>query len=279
MKTFTYTTFAMIAFAANSVLCRYALQDLAIDAASFTSIRLLSGAICLLLLVSIKNKGALQFRQGSWVSALLLFLYAMAFSYAYISLNTGAGALILFAAVQLTMVIVTLLKGKMLTVFEWVGLFTAFSGLSYLLLPSATAPSWIGSLLMVLSGVAWGFYTLAGKGTINPLVSTANNFLRTIPFIVILFLFTFEKASMSNTGIILAITSGAVTSGFGYAIWYIAINGLTVTQAAVVQLSVPIIAAFGGVLFINEPITMQLIIASTLVLGGILISSISKKTI
>jgi len=269
----------MVAFAANSVLCRYALQGQEIDAASFTSIRLLSGAIGLILLVSIKNKGALQLKQGSWISALLLFIYATAFSYAYISLNTGAGALILFAAVQLTMVIVTILKGKMLSAFEWIGLFTAFSGLTYLLLPSASTPSWGGALLMVLSGVAWGFYTLAGKGTINPLVSTANNFLRTVPFIILLFIFTFEKASMSSTGIMLAIVSGAITSGFGYAIWYIAINGLTVTQAAVVQLTVPIIAAFGGVLFVSEPITIQLIIASILVLGGILVSSISKKKI
>lgn len=269
----------MVAFAANSILCRYALQGEEIDAASFTSIRLLTGAIGLILLVSIKNNEALQLKQGSWLSALLLFLYATSFSYAYISLNTGAGALILFAAVQLTMVIVTLLKGKMLSAYEWVGLFVAFAGLTYLLLPSASSPSWNGSLLMVLSGVAWGLYTLAGKGTLNPLASSANNFLRTTPFVVLLFLFTVENAEMSNTGIVLAITSGAITSGLGYAVWYVALNGLTVTQAAVVQLTVPIIAAFGGILFVDESLTMQLIIASILVLGGIFVSSISKKKI
>lgn len=267
----------MLAFATNSILCRYALQGDEIDASSFTAIRLLSGAISLLLLVSIKKRGLVNIKQGSWLTSLVLFVYAVTFSYAYISLNTGAGALILFASVQLTMVLVSLFKGKMLSIFEWIGLITAFSGLSYLLLPGVTPPPIIGSVLMVISGVAWGFYTLAGKGATNPLLKTTNHFLRTIPFIAILFLFTFEDSSISTAGLLLAITSGAMTSGLGYAIWYLALNGLTVTQAAVAQLTVPIIATFGGVLFVNESVTMQLIIATVLVLGGMLISSISSN--
>ena len=281
LKTLLYTFIALIAFAGNSVLGRYALKGDAIDATSFTAIRLFSGAILLILLVAFKNRFKVNYSEGSWLSAFSLFLYALTFSYAYITLNTGVGALILFGTVQVTMVVMSIIKGKMLSKGEWIGLLIAFSGLTYLLLPSASAPSLYGFILMVISGIAWGFYTVAGKGARNPLVLTANNFLRTIPFVLItvllLYMLNSEGLYITNSGLILAITSGAITSGLGYAIWYQALNGLSITHAAILQLTVPIIAAFGGVLFLSETISLQLIISAILVLGGIFVSLIVKK--
>ncbi|WP_299880830.1 DMT family transporter [uncultured Cocleimonas sp.] len=277
MKTILLTVLALIAFAGNSVLCRLALNDDVIDAASFTSIRLLSGIIFLLILVAIRTKGEVNLKNGNWLSAVLLFLYAIAFSYSYISLDTGIGALILFGTVQVTMIMAGFLKGHRLTLIEWLGLFIAFSGLIVLLMPGASAPSLLGFGLMVISGIAWALYTLAGKGAKNPLLDTANNFLRTLPFVLLLTVLTFNNAQISNQGIFLAILSGSVTSGLGYAIWYSALAGLHVTQAAIIQLTVPIIAAIGGLLFSNEVITSKLIISSMLVLGGVLLVIVGKK--
>ena len=277
MKTILYTLIALLAFAGNSVLCRYALKGDAIDAASFTSIRLISGAVLLVFLVMLKNKGALNLKAGSWLSAFYLFVYMVTFSYAYITLDTGIGALILFGAVQMTMVIFSMVKGKKLQLVEWIGLIIAFSGLALLLLPSGSAPSMTGFVLMAISGIAWGGYTLAGKGAKSPLIATSNNFLRTLPFVIGLVLFTFDSATISNDGVLLAIVSGALTSGLGYAIWYAALEGLKVTQAAVLQLTVPIIASFGGVIFTSEAITLQLVISSLCVLGGILIITLGAQ--
>lgn len=281
MKTLLYTCIALIAFAGNSVLCRLALKGDEIDATSFTAIRLISGSILLVILVMFKNRSKVNLSEGSWLSSFSLFLYALTFSYAYISLNTGVGALILFGAVQLTMVIMSIFKGKMLSIGEWIGLLIAFSGLTYLLLPSASAPSLTGFILMVISGIAWGVYTLAGRGASNPLQLTANNFIRTIPFVLItviaLVMFNTEPLNITAGGLMLAIISGAITSGLGYAIWYQALNGLSINQAAILQLTVPIIAAFGGILFLSEDITAQLIISSLLVLGGIFISLMTNK--
>lgn len=282
-KTFLLTALALIAFAGNSVLCRLALSDNIIDAASFTSIRLFSGALFLVFLIIIttrKNtKETSNNKKGNWLSAFFLFIYAAAFSYAYISLDTGTGALILFGAVQVTMIVADIIKGKKLVLIEWLGLFIAFIGLFYLLLPSATAPSLTGFLLMAMSGIAWGFYTLAGKGSKTPLLDTSGNFLRTLPFIGLLTVLTFTNTELSNQGIILAIASGTITSGLGYAIWYAALAGLTVTNAAIIQLSVPIIAAIGGIIFANESISFVLIISSFLVLGGVLTVIMGKRCI
>lgn len=277
MKTTLLTIFALLAFAGNSILCRYALKDEIIDASSFTAIRLASGTFFLIVLLLFKAKGQFDYKAGSWSSSLFLFIYSVAFSFAYINLDTGTGALILFAFVQVTMIVTNLLKGNKLLIIEWAGLFVAFSGLSFLLLPSATAPSLFGFIVMAISGIAWGFYSLAGKGSLNPILQTANNFLRTIPFVILLVLFCLDSAKVSNEGILLAIVSGAITSGLGYAVWYAALNGLTITQAAILQLTVPIIAAFGGVLFSNEVISRQLIISSSLVLGGVLIVTLANK--
>ncbi len=271
------TGLALLAFAGNSVLCRLALSDNTIDAASFTSIRLFSGIIFLVLLVVVKTKKTMDIASGSWLSSFYLFLYAIALSYAYITLDTGIGALILFGAVQVTMIVASLLEGRRLLAIEWLGLFFAFLGLLVFLMPGASAPSLTGIVLMAVSGIAWGFYTLAGKGSKSPLIDTANNFLRTLPFIALITLLTFDDIQTSSQGIVLAIVSGAVTSGLGYAIWYSALPHLTVTQAAVVQLTVPIIASIGGVLFSNEAITIKLVTSSILVLGGVLVVTIGKR--
>ncbi|MCI2285078.1 DMT family transporter [Colwellia sp. MSW7] len=283
LKTTFLTTLALIAFAGNSVLCRLALNDNIIDASSFTSIRLLSGAIFLLLLISISAhkspKKSINMKGGSRLSAFFLFVYAGAFSYAYISLDTGTGALILFGAVQVTMIMSDIFKGKKLILIEWLGLAIAFIGLIILLMPSASAPSLTGFLLMAISGIAWAFYTLAGRGSKTPLVDTTNNFLRTLPFIALLMVLTLAKTHLSNQGILLAILSGTVTSGLGYAIWYSALSGLTVKNAAIIQLSVPIIAAIGGVIFANETINIELMTSSFLVLGGVFIVIMGKQCI
>lgn len=278
-KVISLTGLALLAFASNSVLCRLALTDNVIDAASFTSIRLLSGVIFLLFLVLVKTKKRINMQGGSWLSSLFLFSYAAAFSYAYISLDTGAGALILFGFVQVTMIFSGMLKGKRLLRVEWVGLLLALAGLSVLLAPGVSAPSPTGFALMALSGIAWGLYTLAGQGSKAPLIDTANNFLRTLPFIALTMLLAFDDMQLSNKGVLLAIVSGAVMSGLGYAIWYSVLPALSLTQAAIIQLTVPIIAAFGGVLFSNEMITNQLITSSILVLGGVLVVILGKQAV
>ncbi len=276
LKTSLLTGMALIAFAANSVLCRLALGNEAIDAPSFTGIRLLSGAITLFIILTIKgsNKGALS--KGSWTAGLMLFLYAITFSYAYLSVDTGTGALILFGSVQITMIMLSLVSGTRLHLIEWSGVIIAFTGFIYLILPDITTPSVNGFVLMTVSGMSWGIYTLKGRGSKNPLMDTTYNFLRTIPFVALLAIFTIQNMSYSYEGIILALISGAITSGVGYTIWYIALGGLSSTQAAVLQLSVPVIAAIGGVVFVSEEITIRLIISATIVLSGILMVVLGK---
>lgn len=270
IKTLICTLFALIAFAANSVLCRLALEKEAIDAAGFTIIRLLSGLSVLLLILKIRPASKASSARGSWLSALLLFGYAVTFSFAYLSLDTGTGALVLFGAVQLTIILTSLFSGQKLHWPEWAGVMLAFSGFVYLVLPNVTTPSFTGFLLMTLAGVAWGGYTLRGRGSSAPFQDTAFNFLRTAPFVGILALVTFFNLQASLEGIMLAALSGAVASGLGYTVWYIALGGLSTTESAVVQLLVPVIAAIGGVLFVAEVITLRLMISSVLILGGIL---------
>ena len=278
IKTFSLTFIALIAFASNSVLNRLALSDGSIDASSFTIFRLLSGAIVLFLILSIrKHKKPSSKTKGSWVSSLMLFTYAITFSVAYITLDTATGALILFAAVQISMILISLFKGTRLQLIEWIGMLGAFSGFVYLMFPDLGTPSFKGFVLMSIAGAAWGVYTLNGRGTQDALADTAYNFIRTIPFVVILVLLTFKNAHYSQQGILLAILSGAIASGIGYTIWYAALRGLSATQAAVVQLSVPVIAAIGGVVFVSEQITQRLVIAILLILGGILLVVLGKR--
>ncbi len=272
-KTFVYTVLALIAFAANSILCRMALKDYAIDASSFTVVRLLSGAAMFVILLRFSSKKSTVLpakKNSSWWAASMLFLYAITFSYAYGSLDTGTGALVLFGAVQLTMVFASIYTGNKLHLPEYFGVTISFLGLVYLVYPTITTPSIWGFLLMATSGVAWGLYSLAGRGSVNPLRDTAVNFKRTIPFAILLAFATIQTANLTLEGFLLAILSGAAASAIGYTIWYIALAGLSTTEAAVVQLSVPVIAAIGGTLFISELVTPRLVVASVLVLGGIL---------
>ncbi|MEO8006576.1 MAG: DMT family transporter, partial [Betaproteobacteria bacterium] len=239
----------------------------AIDPATFTSIRIVSGAVALWMLASARSGG---FRlAGSWPSAAALVAYAAAFSFAYVDLSAGTGALLLFGAVQATMILQGLRKGERLRLSQWFGLAAALGGLVALLLPGIEAPRLSGALLMVAAGVAWGVYSLRGKGTQDPLAATAGNFLRAVPFALILGLVFAMNAKVDLKGASYAIASGALTSGVGYAIWYAALRGLKSTSAATVQLSVPIIAAIGGIILLGEPLTLRLVGASIAVLGGI----------
>jgi drug/metabolite transporter (DMT)-like permease len=283
-KTSLLTILALIAFAANSVLCRLALGNEAIDASSFTVIRLLSGAIALFIILIItgsfngSNKGSVKgtSSKGSWSASFALFLYAITFSYAYLSVDTGTGALLLFGSVQITMIMLSVISGTRLHIIEWSGVMVAFTGFIYLVLPNITTPSFNGFILMTVSGISWGIYTLKGRSSENPLMDTTYNFIRTIPLVVLLAVFTLQNIKISPEGMILALISGAITSGLGYTIWYIALRGLSSTQAAVIQLSVPVVAAIGGVLFVSETITMRLIISAVVVLTGILMVVLGK---
>lgn len=269
----------MLAFAGNSLICRSALRDGAIDPASFTSVRLLAGAITLLLVFTVTRRDSSFRSHGSWLSAFMLFLYAVAFSYAYISLSAGAGALILFAFVQVTMIAMGLWSGDRPGASEWLGWLLAFAGVIWLVLPGVEAPPAGGALLMALSGVAWGIYSIRGRKESDALSSTTSNFLLSIVFVIAFALATVTNAEVSLRGVLLAVISGALTSGIGYVIWYAALDYLSAMQAAMVQLSVPAIAAAGGVLVLAEPVSMRLLISSALVLGGISIAVLQKSKI
>jgi drug/metabolite transporter (DMT)-like permease len=264
------TAAAMIAFAANSVLCRFALGQELIDAASFTSVRVISGAVTLAALV-LATGGMRKWPAANWRSVLALLGYMVFFSFAYLSLSAGTGALILFGAVQLTMFIVGLRGGEPFPMLSWIGLALAFGGLVYLVAPGVTAPDPLGAALMAIAGIAWGFYSLLGRGTEHPLEATAANFIYCAPLALLVSLAFLGNFHVSLPGSVLAIGSGAVASAIGYAIWYAALAGLTATRAATVQLSVPAIAAFAGVAVLSEEISMRLLIASVATLGGIAI--------
>jgi drug/metabolite transporter (DMT)-like permease len=258
---------AMIAFAGNSLLCRMALKDTRIDAATFTSVRLISGALMLWLIV--RARGGIQSAPGSWISAFALFAYAAGFSFAYVSLPAGTGALLLFGAVQATMIGYGLWAGEPLRIRQAVGFTFALGGLVGLLLPGLSAPPLLGSGLMLAAGIAWGIYSLRGKHAGEPTRATADNFLRAVPFAIALSATTVPWASLDSSGFWYAISSGALASGVGYAIWYTALKALRATDAAAVQLSVPVIAAVGGIVFLGEHITPRLLGASAAILGGI----------
>lgn len=277
MKIFFYTSFALLAFAFNSILCRLALGTNAIDAAGFTIIRLISGAAALLIISSFFGGKNAAVKQGNWLSAFFLFAYAICFSFAYLGLTTGTGALILFGSVQATMIIAALARGERPPVLEWLGLFAALSGLIYLVLPGLAAPPLFSSILMALAGIAWGFYTLRGKGSANPLAETTGNFVRTFPLIVTASLPFLSQIHLSQRGIALAVISGAIASGVGYSVWYAALKFHTAARAAILQLSVPVLAAIGGVIFLSENVTIQLLVAAVLILGGISLAVFARK--
>lgn len=263
----TFTILALLAFAGNSLLCRAALQHTPIDAANFTTIRLASGALVLWGLVQLTRREAPG--RGSWPSAFALFAYAAAFSFAYVNLPTGTGALLLFGAVQTGMIGWGLVKGERFTPAQWLGLGLALGGLVGLLLPGLSAPPLGAALLMITAGLAWSVYSLRGKGAGDPLRVTAGNFMRTVPVALGMSLLFINSAQVDTAGALYAIASGAITSGIGYAIWYTALPHLKATTAATLQLSVPVIAALGGIAWLGEPLTLRLLLASAAILGGI----------
>ncbi|KQU86886.1 hypothetical protein ASC78_04860 [Variovorax sp. Root318D1] len=270
LQTVALTAAAMVAFAANSLLCRLALQHQGIDPASFGSIRLVSGALTLALVVRLRARPPSPARVD-WLAAAMLFAYVAFFSFAYLSLPAGTGALILFGAVQLTMLGAGLGSGERFGPLAWLGFVLAAGGLVYLVLPGVAAPPLLGAALMAIAGVAWGVYSLRGRGVADPLAATSRNFMRAVPMALALSLIFVARAHADATGIALAVASGAVTSGLGYVIWYAALARLSAMQAATVQLSVPLLAAIGGVLLLSEAITPRLAAASVAILGGIAI--------
>ena len=309
------TLIAMLAFAANSLLCRMALGEQQIDAASFTAVRVLSGALTLTLfmlphwrrggrrselkmslasLLPPSAQGGCARRHATsarplwcrslrsthptgvggspvapWRTALMLFAYMIFFSFAYLSLSAGTGALLLFGAVQLTMILAAWRAGERFTPGSWLGLLLAVAGLVYLVSPGITAPDPIGAVFMLIAGLAWGLYSLLGRHARNPLEATAHNFLLAAPLAIATSVIFIGDFHISARGLGLAVASGAVASGLGYVVWYAALRGLTSTRAATVQLSVPVIAAIGGVLLLSEPVTLRLVLASAATLGGI----------
>ena len=266
-RTLLLTLLAMLAFAGNSLLCRAALKDTAIDATSFTTARILSGALMLALLLRLRGASAKP--RGSWRGAAALFLYAAAFSFAYLQLDAGTGVLLLFGAVQVTLVLAGLLRGERLGGQALLGVLLAAGGLLYLLLPGASAPPLSGALLMLLSGLAWGLYTLFGRDGGDPLAASAGNFLRAAAFAALLALTFHAGLRLDGLGLLYALLSGALASGLGYALWYAALPGLTAIQGASVQLSVAVLAALAGALLLGEPLGARLPAAALAVLGGI----------
>ena len=270
------TAAALIAFAGNSLLCRLALTRTSIDAASFTTIRIASGAMALLLIVRLRPGP--RHTGGSWPSALALMVYAAGFSFAYVRLTAGTGALLLFGAVQATMITVGVIRGERLSPLQTCGLLLAYAGLVDLVLPGITAPPVISAALMISAGIAWGVYSLRAKGAGDPTAVTAGNFVRAVPMAFLVSVLALSIRSVNAAGAMFAITSGALASGVGYAVWYTALRDLRATTAATVQLSVPVIAAIGGITLLHEPLTSRLLLSAAAILGGVALVVLTRGT-
>jgi drug/metabolite transporter (DMT)-like permease len=277
--TVVYATLALLAFAANSILCRLALREATIDPATFSSVRVVSGAAMLLLVMSGTRGYIGSGTVRSWASPVMLFLYAVPFSFAYTRLSAGTGALILFGAVQVTMLVSAARSGETLLPTQWLGVLIAVAGLVYLVLPGLTAPPPSAAALMGIAGASWGIYTLRGRGMANPLAQTTMNFVRAVPLVIIVSIVAAQQIHVSPRGVLLAVVSGALTSGLGYTVWYLALRGLTATRAAVLQLVVPVLAAAGGVVFLMEPISRRLAVSALLVIGGIALTLARRQPI
>ena len=275
-RTTALTSITLVAFASNSILCRLALAPRLIDAGTFTVVRLVSGAVMLgIVLIATERRIAL-FRVH-WFSALALFAYAAPFSFAYLHIPAGTGALILFGAVQVTMIGWDVLHGKLFNIAELLGVVLAVSGLVVLAWPGASAPDIQGASLMAVAGVAWGVYSLLGRGVGDPLRATASNFALSLVFAVPLGVASYNSATVTVHGLVLALCSGAVASGIGYAIWYAALRGLTSTQAGIVQLLVPVLAALGGVFLLGESISLRLVVSAVMIFSGVTLAIINVR--
>jgi drug/metabolite transporter (DMT)-like permease len=280
IRTTILALLALTAFAGNSLLCRLALAGGTIDPASFTSVRLATGAASLALLVRLRP-GSPGGATPSWRGAGYLFLYALPFSLAYRYLQAGTGALLLFGAVQVTMFLGSILEGRRPSPGQWAGLAIAFGGLAYLVSPGLSAPPPAGAGLMLLAGLGWGIYSLRGRGVADPLAQTASNFARTVPMTLLASLASFQGNHLSTSGVLLAAVSGGLASGLGYVLWYQALAGLSAVTASVIQLAVPVLAAAGGIALLGEALTWRLGIASAMVLGGIglALGSVARRAV
>jgi drug/metabolite transporter (DMT)-like permease len=276
-RTLALTAVAMLALAANPLLCRMALGARHIDAASFTSIRVVAGAVMLWLLMVWSRRGG-ERKPVDWRQVVTLFGYMIFFSFAYVSISVGTGALILFGAVLLTMFAVALKSGEHFSPVSWAGLVIAIFGLVYLVSPGVAAPEPVGAILMAVAGIAWGLYSLLGRGEADPLGTTADNFLHAVPLAVAVNLFFWKDAHTSWHGVALAALSGSIASGLGYALWYAVLAGMAATRAATAQLSVPVIAALGGVVLLAEPVTLRLVVSSVATLGGIAMVLLQRES-
>ncbi|HLW35445.1 MAG TPA: DMT family transporter [Chthoniobacterales bacterium] len=283
MRVFFLTLLAMIAFASNSLLCRAALKQTKVDPATFTFVRIFSGAVALWLIVMIRSSFSSpvtrhsSLRNGNWPSAIALFTYAAGFSFAYVTLSAGTGALLLFGAVQATMILWGFRKGERLDPTQIIGIVIALAGLVVLVFPGISAPPLTGSIFMLAAGIAWGVYSVRGRTASDAAAATAGNFLRAVPFAVLTGIVALKGMRFDSLGVTYAVISGAITSGLGYVIWYSALTGLKAASAATVQLSVPVLAATGGILLLHEPVTLRYVIASIAVLGGIALVMIEKQ--
>jgi len=279
MRTAALTAAALVGFAANSLLCRMALGPRLVDAATFTSIRIVSGAVALLIVsrMAAPARRADVSAAGSWASAAALFVYAAAFSFAYLRIGAGVGALLLFGAVQATMLAWGLRRGERLQWAEWAGLAAAIAGLAALVAPGLSAPDPLGAVLMIAAGIAWGAYSLRGRGASRPLAATTSNFARAAPLACALSIARLGSVHADPQGALLAATSGALTSGVGYSLWYAALADLTATQAAIVQLSVPVLAAAGGVALLGEMLTPRLVACGGIILGGVALAVLGRR--
>ena len=276
-RLFALTLLAMLAFAGNSLLCRLALKQTAIDPATFVAIRIGSGALVLWLALRLRKPA--RRLEGHSRGALALLVYAVAFAYAYTRIPAGTGALLLFASIQISMILYGLLIGERLSLAQGLGIGLAVAGLVILMLPSVSAPPMFHALLMIMAGIAWGAYSLLGRSAEDAASATAGNFIRATPAALLLFLLhaLFSHAEYDAAGVAYAVASGAVTSGLGYVLWYAALKQLRVTPAATVQLSVPVLTAFGGALFLDEPVTGILVASSALILLGIALVVLVKR--
>jgi drug/metabolite transporter (DMT)-like permease len=279
IRVVAYTSFALVAFAFNSILCRLALRGGEADAAGFTAVRLAAGAVVLLAIRYFSGRTPARSNRGNWISAFFLFAYAICFSFAYLGITAGTGALVLFGAVQLTMIASAIFRGERPTALEWTGLLLAVGGLVYLVLPGLASPPAVSSALMAIAGASWGVYTLRGKSSADPLADTSENFLRSVPMIGLAALPFLAQLHLSGRGVVLAALSGGLASGIGYTVWYAALKFHTSSRAAVLQLAVPVIAAFGGVLLLNEAATVRLAVSAVLILGGIALAIFGKRRV
>jgi len=277
LRVVTLTVLALLAFAGNSLLCRLALTRTSIDAATFTSVRIVSGAVVLALLVQLRTPRTPL--AGSWPSAAALFAYAAGFSFAYERLTAGTGALLLFGAVQATMISVGIIRGERLPPVQAAGLLLAYAGVIGLVLPGLAAPPFLSAALMLVAGVAWGIYSLRGRHAGDPTSVTAGNFLRAVPMALGVSLLSVQSQAIDTAGLLFAVASGALASGVGYAVWYTALRDLSATTAATVQLSVPVIAAAGGVLLLNEPLTLRLVATGAAILGGVALVVLTRRRV